>query len=397
MMVKIMKSKLDYYIINIKAFFINIIFSKSKINNKKIVVDNFLGKGFGDNVKYLVEELHRMNHDIEFIWIVRNMKEKTPDYVKKVRYASFKSLYEYATAKIWIDNVRNNIKTRKKVGQVYLQTWHGPFSSKKVEKMAEKTLTKEYIKEAKKDGSIVDGILSNSKMQDEQYIKYFWINKNVEILKYGFPRNDYLMKNQNNVGLKNDIKKYLGINGNYYIILYAPTFRDDFSMDGYKIDFKKVVKSFSKKENKKVKLLIRLHPNVQKYSKFINYDNDIIDVTLYPNMQDLTLICDAVVSDYSSTLFDFAIQYKPAFICAIDLKKYMNTRGLVEEYFNYPFPFAKTNSELINNILNFDYLKYENNLNEFFKKYPIYDKGNATEKICLWIIDKIKEKGGKKW
>lgn len=387
-----LKIKLDYYIFHIKAFLISILFFNKDINNKKIVIDNFLGKGYGDNLKYIVEELNKNIPDLKFVWIVRDINEEMPSYIKKAKYGSFLAMYEYYTAKIWIDNVRNNIKPSKRKGQIYLQTWHGPFSSKKIEKMAEKSLSREYVKVAKKDGYEIDAILSNSKMQDKQYKDYFWLSNNVQILKFGFPRNDYLINNKKNYSLIKNIKNKLQIEDEYYLILYAPTFRDDFTIDGYKLDFKQILKTFEQKTKKKCKILVRLHPNVYKYSGFIKYNDDIIDVTLYPNMQDLSLACDAIISDYSSTLFDFAIQQKPAFICALDLEHYMLIRGLVDEYFNYPFPFAKDNNELLQEILNFDYLDYTKKINEFFKENPIYDKGNSTPKIVNWICEKMKVK-----
>uniref|UniRef100_UPI003FF07E7C CDP-glycerol glycerophosphotransferase family protein n=1 Tax=Candidatus Ventrenecus sp. TaxID=3085654 RepID=UPI003FF07E7C len=381
-----MKSKIDYFIISFKASIMTFFSPCLKIDNEKIIVDNFLGKGYGDNGKYIIENLHKLNTSYKIIWVVRKMDEEMPDYIKKVKYGSFKSLYHYATSKIWIDNVRNNIKPKKKQEQYYLQTWHGPFSSKKIERMAASTLSTEYVKLAKKDGKIANAILSNSHIQNIQYKNWFWLDKNVEILKLGFPRNDYLINNQNNRKLIQEVKKRLNIKNNNYLILYAPTFRDDFSIDGYKIDFSRVLKQFEKKTNKKCKILIRMHPNVQKYSKCINYSDDILNVTSYPNMQDLSLISDAIISDYSSTLFDFAIQKKPAFICALDIDNYKKTRGLVDEYFSYPFPFSTTNDDLLTNIEKFDYEKYLKNLQNYFETNPLYDDGLATINICNLLI-----------
>lgn len=384
-----MKSKLDYYLISFKAYIISILSFLFKIKGNRIVVDNFLGKGYGDNSKYIIEELLKIDSRIEIIWIVRNLKENMPDSIKKVKYGSFLSMYYYATSIIWIDNVRNNIKPIKKKKQYYLQTWHGPFSSKKIEKLAEDKLSKEYVKLARRDGKICNSILSNSFIQDIQYMNYFWLKDNVEILKVGFPRNDYLINNKNNQILIDSVKKELSLPDECYLILYAPTFRDDFSIDGYKIEFKNVLNEFKKKTGKECKILVRLHPNVQKYSKCISYDNNIINVTDYSNMQDLSLICNTIISDYSSTLFDFAIQNKPAFICSLDLENYKKTRGLVEEYFNYPFPFATSNDELCKCIKSFDEKRYLNNLKEYFDKNPLYDNGNSTEEIVKILLKKL--------
>ena len=93
-----------------------------KIDNKKIVFDNFNGKGYGDNPKYIAEELIKEKVDCKIIWVVSNINEEIPKEIKKVKYGSIKSLWEYATAKVWIDNVRNYKGVKKKRNQFYIQT-----------------------------------------------------------------------------------------------------------------------------------------------------------------------------------------------------------------------------------------------------------------------------------
>lgn len=66
------------------------------------------------------------------------------------------------------------------------------------------------------------------------------------------------------------------------------------------------------------------------------------------------MVCDAVISDYSSTLFDFSMLAKPAFVCALDYKEYEEKRGFIPEFYEFPFPFATSNNELINVIQKYD-------------------------------------------
>ena len=95
--------------------------------------------------------------------------------------------------------------------------------------------------------------------------------------------------------------------------------RDSYSLEGYKLEYEKIAKEFSAKVNKKARIVVRLHPNVWNQSNFINYGENILNGTVYPDMQELLLACDALISDYSSCVFDFAILKKPVFICALDL------------------------------------------------------------------------------
>lgn len=163
------------------------------IKENRIVIDNFGGKGYGDSTKYIAEGLIGKNCQYDIIWLVDNLASYSfPPQIKPVKIDSLQALYMRATAKVWIDNVRHLHPVRKKKQQIYLQAWHAPFGPKKAEADAEAELGEKYVKEAKYDGQIADGIISNSKLLDNQFRRAFWLSKNVEILKFGLPRNDFL-------------------------------------------------------------------------------------------------------------------------------------------------------------------------------------------------------------
>ena len=109
-------------------------------------------------------------------------------------------------------------------------------------------------------------------------------------------------------------------------------------------------------------------------------------------MQELLLACDALISDYSSCVFDFAILKKPVFICALDIKEYEKTRGLLPEFYDFPFPIATSNEEMLINIKNYDQKSYFDKVNRYFERYPLYDDGNASRRVVDWLEKKIKEK-----
>lgn len=363
------------------------------IKENRIVFDNFGGKGYGDSTKYIAEELIKSGRNYELVWLVDNLSSyEFPKQIKTVKIDSVKALYMRATAKVWIDNVRHLHPVKKKKEQVYLQAWHAPFGPKKAEADAEKELGEEYVREAKYDGQIADGIISNSKLLDDQFKRAFWLSDHVEILSYGLPRNDFLARQIDNTSEYDYLRKKFGFEKDGFYILYAPTFRDNYSLEGYKLEYEKIAKEFSAKVNKKARIVVRLHPNVWNQSNFINYGENILNGTVYPDMQELLLACDVLISDYSSCVFDFAILKKPVFICALDIKKYEKTRGLLPEFYNFPFPMATSNEEMIKNIKNYNQEIYFANVNRYFKKYPLYDDGNASRRVVDWLEKKIKEK-----
>lgn len=123
------------------------------ISENKIVFDNFCGKGYGGNPKYIAEAiLDSEAKDIDIIWLVDNFmsdEEKSlfPNNIRLVNNESIRGLLERATAKIWVDNVRHYHPIKKRTEQIYLQTWHGSMGAKRIEKDAENLLPKEYVKE----------------------------------------------------------------------------------------------------------------------------------------------------------------------------------------------------------------------------------------------------------
>ncbi|MCU7207424.1 CDP-glycerol glycerophosphotransferase family protein [Turicibacter sp. GALT-G1] len=359
------------------------------IKKNKIVFQNFLGKGYGCNPKYIAEEIITENLPYELVWLCNDLQSEFPPYVRKVRYGSLRAYYELATAKIWVDNVRNGLRVRKKKGQYYIQTWHAPFGVKCVEKDAENLLPVDYVKTAKIDGSITDVLLANSYLQEQQYKRAFWISKHTQILRCGLPRNDFLVNNANDKKIKDDLREKYGFSKESYIILYAPTFRDDGSMKGYQLDFHKILNAFRKKMHKECDLIIRLHPNVQNQSDFVRYEEHIHNGSLYSDIQELSLLSDCVISDYSTSVFDFAMMDKPVFICALDLEEYEQKRGLLKEFYEFPFPHSYNNEELITQITNFDREKYYERAKNYFLSNPIYDKGKSAQELVKWMIEKI--------
>lgn len=391
------KIKLLIKIIYRKAYWIilekplSAVFYYLPIKENRIVFDNFGGKGFGGNPKYIAEATHQLNNNVEMIWLVDNLaKFDFPKYIHAVKIDSICALYMRATAKIWVDNIRHRHPMRKKDNQVYLQTWHGTMGPKRIEKDAENLLEISYIEEAKYDGKILDAILVDNSLQEQIFLRAFWLNENAEILRFGFPQNDQVERDKKNLKKITELKKNFSMDSSCYYVLYAPTFRDDFSTKGYEINFKGVINAFQNIMKKPTKIIVRLHPNVAFQKEQISFSENILDGTDYPSIQDLALVSDAVISDYSSSLFDFAVLEKPAFVCALDYDEYEKKRGFIKEFYDFPFPIAKSNSELIEIINCFDIKKYKKNLQTFYRKYLIYGDGHASENTAKWILRHIK-------
>ena len=352
----------------------------------KIVLVNFLGRGYGDSPKYIAEEILRQSLPYDLVWLVYDMSNSFPNGIRKVKFYSIRSRYELATARIIISNTKGKLPYIKKKTQYYIQTWHGGFGVKYIERDAEKFLPDKYVRDSKYDSSITDLVLSGSEFQTKVIQDSFWYNG--EIFKKGVPRNDVFFNCSEEMICQLRIK--YGLNTSCKIVLYAPTFRDDDSIDAYQLDAVLLLQSLKTKTGEDWKLIIRLHPGIAGKSNIFDYDNDIINGSEFADSQELLVISDLLITDFSSMMMDFGIMKKPVLLFITDLEDYIRKcRGVRPLFYQLPFQLCRSNDELSQAVIGFDILGYRERLSTFMDKYFIsYDDGHASEHV----VERIKER-----
>ena len=353
---------------------------------RKIFVTSYYGKGYGDSPKYIIDEILKKYPNVKIVWSIKKDVDTTifPKSIKVCRNDSLTMLFHLATAKIWIDNCRKfPVLKRKK--QLYIQTWHG-FALKRIEKDVASHLGKYYVRFAKADSKMIDLIVSDSKFMTEIYQKAFWYNG--KIAEWGSPRNDIIV-NEDNVALLK-VYNFYNIEPNKKIILYAPTFRADNSIEAYSIDYNRLRASCKKKFGDDFVILVRLHPNIMEKCKELTFiEGEIINATYYPDMQELLMASSICITDYSSLMFDFALSKKPCFQFATDIEDYKKDRNFYFEIDSLPFPLSKNNDELEQSILAFNIEEYQKGLEAFFESVGMIRDGKASGLCAEWIVKKI--------
>ncbi len=352
------------------------------VKKNKIVISSYYGRGYGDNPKYIVEELRKRKADLEIIWLTKNDKEKStlPEGIGTATFGTNSAIYHLSTAKVWIDNCRKAYMFKKK-SQYYIQTWHG-FALKRIEKDVADTFPPYYVKEAIKDAAGTDVIISDSDFMTGIYKNSFWYDG--EVVKWGSPRNDGIINNS--AGAADKIREILKLPEGKKTVLYAPTFRADYSTDCYSIDYARLMDSLKKRFGEDYTVLVRLHPNIVHKCDAIPFSENVINATLYPDMQELLEFADIVISDYSSLMFDFSMMLKPCFQFATDIEAYKGDRNFYFDLEKLPFDLACNNDELENAILSFDLPAYQKKLTEFFDSVGMVRDGKASEKCADRIL-----------
>ena len=370
------------------------IFHLLPINRRKVVVCNVWG--FGDNAKYVTEELLRHKKKLEIkencknsfdiFFITNNPKSAyAPGGVKVLKTNSISAIFALATGKVWVDNNRKESYIRKRKGQYYIQTWHGGIALKKIEKDYEDKLGPKYVANAKRDSKMADLYLSNSSFCTNMYRNSFWYHG--EILECGSPRNDILI--QPNAALTREVRNRLGIDQNVHIALYAPTYREGNNTKPYQLNFHKLLQALGNKFGGNWIIAVRLHPLVSEQSGFITYDNQIINASHYRDIYELMAAADLLITDYSNIMFEFSFMKRPVFLYALDEAEYTKDRGFYFDYTSLPFLKANTEEELFNHITNYSPREDRERVQGFLDTLTIYETGEASKQVVDRILDII--------
>ena len=379
---------------------------KYDVDDKMIFFEAYNGRNYACSPKALYEYMikNKKFNDYKFVWAFKNinqhkiLKNKNTIVVKTNSKEYFKYL---SLSKYWIVNSLIDVSIKKKKNQIYLQCWHGTPLKKLRYDIEVKGAVLNTISEIRKrndlDAIKFDYFISPSKFCTEKFISAFNLKKlgkdNI-IVEKGYPRNDYLFNYK-----KEDIdkiKKLLKLPKGKKVILYAPTFRDNQHTSGVGytynlgINFDKMQKELSKDYI----ILFRTHYFVSNSFDFSKYDKFIYDVSKYDDINDLYIISDLLITDYSSVFFDFANLKKPMLFYMYDLDDYKN--NLRDFYFDLnilPGPIVKQEDELIKeikNIDNYDEL-YHDKYIKFNEKFNYLDDGKSTERVVEVIFNETKK------
>ena len=345
------------------------------LRRNKIILwsDNF--KTFGCSPKYIALDLaEKCADNLDIVWILehdRPIPQNIPEGIRIVRYFSMEYLKEISTAKVIVCNARtsNYHFFPKRQGQYYIQTWHSSLRLKMIEGDAS-NLPEAYVETAKQDSQKIDLLLSGCQFSTDIFRRAFWYDG--EILESGTPRCDIFF--QDPKVIRSKVFQFFGIPEEKKLALYAPTFRKDGTdfLCGMNLD------QLSTSLGKDWCIGCRLHPNLNAEIP----EGIAIPMSKYPDMQELLVACDLLITDYSSSMFDMAVAKKRCILYVPDLENYTaSERGLYFDIAKLPFPIAHTMDELINHIQHFDVPAYHDQLSVFLSEIGSFETGRAASAV----------------
>lgn len=345
-------------------------------NSKKILFVSFGGLKFDDSPKEIYLELLKDDRfkDYDLIWAFIDPEKFSIPKGNKIKINSFKYFLHALNSRIWITNssIERGLSFKRQ-RNIYFNTWHGT----PIKKMG-CDLPSENESFTSMALNSWDVQLAQSEYEANIFERVFRLNKS-QFKIVGLPRNDSLAHVDNTKIA--EIRRRLNIPKGKKVILYAPTFREyvkdenNKSVLSLKVDFKKWELSLGDEYI----LLLRAHYDVAKILGFSS-DGFVRNVSSYPCLNDLMIVSDILISDYSSIFFDYSILERPMLCYTYDFDEYHEKRGL---YFDICKELSVnkdiTESELIDEIKNLDYRFRKTIAREFKAKY-VTAYGTASKK-----------------
>ncbi|WP_296883602.1 CDP-glycerol glycerophosphotransferase family protein [uncultured Methanobrevibacter sp.] len=337
-----------------------------KSNRVSFVIDS--NESFKGNLDYIKKEFEK-----------RGSFEFHLFYKDKLSFNSFKLLS--SSKFIFLnDNFFPLAFMKFNPENIVVQLWHAPGAFKKFGGSVDFE-SRDILKKASEN---TDYLIVSSSNIEGFYSEAFQIPQE-KIKPLGLPRADYYFENHDISGLKSEFCRKYGIDDNKKIILYAPTFRDEEKYNNV-FDYLDLEK-FNELVGDEYILALRLHPKIKNFYKDdISSKGEYIDCSDYPSEQELLLISDMLITDYSSIMIEFALLNKPIIFFTYDYDSYLTKeRGF---YFDFkssvPGPVVYDSNQLINVIEKNEF--DENKISEFVKTQFNEIDGQASKRVVDFLL-----------
>ena len=376
--------------------------TRYRMNNQTVLFESYHGNQVTCN-PFGIYDAMRSSRDydgFQYIWAV-NKPSKYRDLSSRidtrvVRRGSREYLRAAATSRFLVSNmsIPEYIKPSKE--QVYINTWHGKLI-KKIGQDVENVLggnrgTAEQKKRFTSNSKLFTYILSPAPVFTPHFISAFNLSKlhreNI-VQETGYPRNDFLFKYTLTDVIRTKLR--LGIPLTKKVVLYAPTWRGieyDDSQKGYvyqnPLDFEQLKSTLGDD----YVLLFRAHNLEAKSVDFSAYQEFVIDVTKVKEVNDLLIISDLLISDYSGIIYDFANLKRPIILYQYDREDYVNNQsGVYIDLDVLPGRLVQKREELaeaiIDSIAGFEYDEKYKTFNETYNGLDGADCGLRTAKMLI--------------
>ncbi len=347
------------------------------------VFSSFGGRQYSCNPRAIYEEMRRRKPDLDYAWVTADSRFSVPAGSRLVLAGSSAHYEAMALARYVVSNDILPRWFRKRDEQIYLQTWHGTPLKHVGQDIERPKFTNGliYADTVRGDATGWDVLLSQNAFSTPIFRRAFGFDG--EIMETGYPRND-LLSHPRRDEFAAEVRARLGLPAGKKIVLYAPTWRDDALPEGggYRFSLKLDPAAAARSLGGDHVLLLRMHTNIRGGLRVSPSSASVLDVTCYPDITDLLLITDILITDYSSVMFDFAATGRPMLFFTYDLERYRDQlRGFYLDFeADAPGPLLASSAELIAAVHNIGQVtqSYQQAQAAFAAKFCPLDDGHAA-------------------
>ncbi|HEV3000688.1 MAG TPA: CDP-glycerol glycerophosphotransferase family protein [Solirubrobacteraceae bacterium] len=352
----------------------------------RVVYNSYEGR-FSDSPRAICEALGARGDGYEHVWLTDPAhRDGFPAGVATVEYGTPESIAALESADVVVANTHTDLVWRKRPGAFYLQTWHGT----PLKRIHWDVLwaPEGRLDRLQRDVDQWDCLLSPNAASTPLLRRAFHYEG--EVLESGYPRND-LLSSPGRDAVRERVRRQLGIPDGATAVLYTPTWRDDvvFGVEGAEFGLALDVAAFDERLGDDHVLLLRTHYMLTGRLAATEHAS-VRDVSFHPDVAELYLAADVMVTDYSSTMFDFAVTGRPMLFFTYDLEDYARRqRGF---YFDLasvaPGPMVETTAALLDALEELPAVRerYAEVYARFRERFCHLEDGRATERVVERVL-----------
>jgi CDP-glycerol glycerophosphotransferase (TagB/SpsB family) len=341
-------------------------------------------RGHSCNPGALEEAFRTYAPRIRTAWIARPEHHHTiPTGTRRLRPGTAAYWTALARSKYLVNNVDFDRRLVKRPGQILLQTQHGtPLKHMGLDLQERPAAARDMDFAALLDGvDKWDYLLSANRHTTLTWERVY--PGTYTTLEYGYPRNDAFQQ-----ATSEDVRRLresLGIPAGTVAILYAPTHRDYRRTQRPTLDLDRVLRRLGPR----FVVLARAH--YRHGGPLAATTGRVIDVTDHPSVESLCLASDALVTDYSSLMFDYANLDRPIVIHSADDDgaAYEAARGTYFDLRAFPPGTVARSEDELTDIFSTGHWRGSRSAqlrSAFRERFCPYDDGRTAERVVRHVV-----------
>ncbi len=339
-----------------------------------VFFESFYGRNASCNPLAIDRELARRAPGVRRYWSVVDLSVQVPEGAVPVVDGSPEWWRARGSARLLVVNDWLRRTFSRRPGQVVVQTWHGtPLKRLALHRRGfDPRRMAAVLKESRRWNVLLAQNPYAARILGKAYAflsRPVWVE--------GYPRNDILTNGDDGA-----TRAALGIRRDERVLLYAPTWRDD---RAEMVDFVDPARLAAATD---AVVLVRGHSRTLLPGRDAEGPR-VVDVTGFPDTSRLLLAADALITDYSSVMFDFSVTGKPMYFLVPDIEHYRGElRGFYFDLIAHaPGPVVRTEAELVAALRDGVPAEFDAKYRLWREKFNARDDGNAAARVVDRILD----------